>query len=187
MQICVCIIQFFCIINSNKIFTFLLLHLSNYSPSLKCYRMKFLLFPLLSSICFAPVSQQINVVEKQTKINSHTCLAENKNETPAIVFQDGVGAARMSAVAFKNQDYCRAELENFEFDVRFTIVSATVYFSGANFKNVEKGFLTSNSLKTIKHLMVRSIPGTNVVFDEIKVKGPGDTISMIDGKSLLLY
>ena len=40
---------------------------------------------------------------------------------------------RVQSVVFKNQQFCRADLENFDFDARFNVVSATVYFSGANF------------------------------------------------------
>lgn len=145
--------------------------------------MKLLLFPLLSSICFAPVNKLPNTLEKPTT----SCITENKKENFEINFQDGAGAGRMSSIAFKNQEYCRAELENFEFDVHFTVVSASVYFTGANFKNVEKGFITSNSLKPIKHLMARCMPGSNIVFDDIKVKGPDNTITTIQGMSLVLY
>jgi hypothetical protein len=67
------------------------------------------------------------------------------------------------------------------------VVSATVYFSGANFIHAEKGFITSNSLKPIKHLMARCAPGSIVVFDEIKVKGPDNSISTIQGLSLSLF
>ncbi|MBL0145074.1 MAG: gliding motility protein GldM [Chitinophagaceae bacterium] len=55
---------------------------------------------------------------------------------PNPVFKVGDGKARMASVAFKGQQFCRAELENFDFDTRFSVVSATVYFSGAGFPNV---------------------------------------------------
>jgi hypothetical protein len=149
--------------------------------------MNLLLFSLLSSICFAPVNNQFNATEKPTAASTYLPVTENKKAVPEIAFQDGAGYGRMSCIAFKSQDYCRAELENFEFDVKFTVVSASVYFSGGTFKAVEKGFITSNSLKPIKHLMVRCTPGATVVFDEIKVKGPDNAISTIPGMSLVLY
>jgi hypothetical protein len=93
----------------------------------------------------------------------------------------------MSVVEFKNQDYCRAELENFEFDAHYTVVSATVYFSGTNFRNTEIGYIKSNSLKPIKLLMDRCKAGTMVLFDEIKVKGPDNSITTIQGLQLSLF
>jgi hypothetical protein len=145
--------------------------------------MKLLILPLLSTIFFASESKQANTTETESTLS----VSESKKKNTTINFQDGAGAGRMSSIAFKNQDYCRAELENFEFDVKFTVVSASVYFSGANFKNVEKGFITSNSLKSIKHLMVRCMPGSIVSFDDIKVKGPDDRISTIQGVNFSLY
>ncbi len=94
---------------------------------------------------------------------------------------------RMSAIEFKSQDYCRAELKDFEFDARFIVVSATVYFSGANFRGVEKAVITSNSLKSISSLKGRCIPGSIVVFDDVKVKGPDNVIRTIPGVSYMLY
>jgi hypothetical protein len=145
--------------------------------------MKLLLFPLLSSVCFSPLNNQFNPIEKP--ITTTHCLAINKSST--IAFQDGALYKKISCIEFKSQDYCRAELENFEFDAHFAVVSATVYFSGANFKNTEKGFISSNSLKPIKQLMNRCMPETIVVFDEIKVKGPDNSITSIQGLSLSLF
>jgi hypothetical protein len=149
--------------------------------------MKLLIFPLLSSICLTPVNNQFNAIKKPTTATIGLLTNKNKKEKPEITFQDGAGYKKISCVEFKNQDYCRAELENFEFDAHFTVISATVYFSEANFKNPEKGFITSNSLKPIKNLMARCIPGTRVVFDDIKVKGPDNSISFIQGLSLSLF
>ncbi|MBC7535810.1 MAG: gliding motility protein GldM, partial [Ferruginibacter sp.] len=55
---------------------------------------------------------------------------------PDPIFKIGSGKARVPAVEFKNQKFCRAELENFDFALTFNVVGATVYFSGANFPNV---------------------------------------------------
>jgi hypothetical protein len=149
--------------------------------------MKLLLFPILSSICLAPLSKQVVSMEKSTPASGYFAVSETLKETPVIGFQDGSNEGKMSSTVFKNQDFCRATLEDFDFDAHFSVVSATVYFSGANFKNVEKGFITSNSLKPIKELMRRCLPGSKVLFDEIKVKGPDNEIRIIQGLSLLLY
>jgi hypothetical protein len=94
---------------------------------------------------------------------------------------------KMLAVIFRAQDACRAELKDFEFNITYNVVSATVYFSGTNFKNVETGFINSNSLKPIRSLMARCAPGTMVVFDNVKVIGPDKLIRPIQGTSYLLH
>ena len=92
----------------------------------------------------------------------------------------------MPAVIFRSQDVCRAELKDFEFDIHYQVVSATIYFSGTNFRNVETGYITSNSLKSIRSLMARCAPGTMVVFDRVKVIGPDKEVRTIQGTSYLL-
>ena len=93
----------------------------------------------------------------------------------------------MSAAAFKNQEYCRVELKDFEFEVQFNIVSAKVYFSGANFRGVETGAITSSSLKPVKDLKARCTIGSIVTFDEVKVIGPDNKIRTIPGATYILY
>lgn len=106
---------------------------------------------------------------------------------PDPVFKIGDGKSRMPAVAFKNQQYCRAELENFDFDLKYNIVSAQVYFiGGAGFPNVVPATLTGNSLAGIANLIQRAGPGTSISFESIKVSGP-DGERVIDGRSFQLY
>ncbi len=105
---------------------------------------------------------------------------------PDPVFKIGTGKARVPAVEFKNQDFCRAELENFDFDLKFTIVSATVYFSGANFSNVATATISGNSLAPIKALMAKCGPGSSITFVNVKVQGP-DGVRSIDERSITLY
>ncbi|MBK8495296.1 MAG: hypothetical protein IPL50_09890 [Chitinophagaceae bacterium] len=88
---------------------------------------------------------------------------------------------------FSGQDFCRAEVKDFEWEVPFRIVSATIYFSGTNFKNVETGYISSSSLKPIKNLMDRCAPGTMVVFDNVKVKGPDEQVRSVPGPSFRLH
>ena len=114
-----------------------------------------------------------------------TVNADNKNsqfdfrvkEIPNPIFKVGPGGTRMSAGSFKNQSFCRAELENFDFDVKFSVVSATVYFSGANFSNVQTATLNGNNLASLSALMQRCGPGSAITFDLVKVLGP-------DGKAI---
>lgn len=105
---------------------------------------------------------------------------------PDPVFKVGRGQVRMPAVEFKNQQYCRAELENFDFDLKFSVVSSTVYFSGANFPNVTPTSISSNNLSGLDPFIRRCGPGSVVTFDNIKVSGPDGTRS-IEGKSIALY
>ncbi len=105
---------------------------------------------------------------------------------PDPVFKVGDGKPRMASVAFKGQQFCRAELEYFDFDLKYSVTSATVYFSGANFPNVATSAINSNSLAPIQALMQRCGPGSVITFDNIKVTGP-DGSRTIDGKSIALY
>jgi gliding motility-associated protein GldM len=105
---------------------------------------------------------------------------------PDPVFKVGDGKIRMPSIAFKSQTSCRADLENFDFDLRYSVVSATVYFSGANFPNVVTASINGNSLAGLASFMQRCGPGSVISFDNIKVSGPDGTRS-IDGKSIALY
>lgn len=114
-----------------------------------------------------------------------TNVSSNEKEF-SINGQTREGSTKMQAAVFKAQEYCRAELKDFEFDVQYKVVSAAVYFSGDNFKIVEKGMLNSNSLKPIRSQMDRCIPGSIVIFDEVKVIGPDNKVRTIPGISLML-
>jgi len=105
---------------------------------------------------------------------------------PDPIFKVADGKVRMPSVTFKSQQYCRAELENFDFDTKYSIVSATVYFSGANFPNVATGAINGNTLAPIANLIQRCGPGSVVTFDNVKVTGP-DGQRTIEGKSIALY
>ncbi len=107
---------------------------------------------------------------------------------PDPVFKVGPGGSnRMQSVVFKNQQYCRAELENFDFDARFKVIGATVYFTGANFPSVKEDRITSESLVPIEGDLSRCIPGTSVIFDNVRVLGPDGTTRTIPGPGYILY
>lgn len=105
---------------------------------------------------------------------------------PDPVFKVGSGKARVPAVEFKNQQFCRADLDNFDFDLKFNVVSATVYFSGANFPNVATGTINGNSLASVASLIAKCGPGSSITFVNIKVQGP-DGARGIDERSITLY
>jgi len=118
---------------------------------------------------FGTTENKVNFEQKQTFSQPEPCYTT------------------MSATIFKNQEYCRAEVPDFDFDAHFTVLSATMYFSGANFNGVEKGSITSASLKPVSSLMKRCIPGSIVTFDDVKVKGPDNEIRTIAGPRYKLY
>ena len=74
---------------------------------------------------------------------------------PDPVFKVGSGKPRMATVEFKNQQYCRADLENFDFDLKYSVVSAIVYFYGAGFTGVQQGTINGGDLTNIKALMAK--------------------------------
>jgi gliding motility-associated protein GldM len=94
---------------------------------------------------------------------------------------------RVQSVMFKNQNFARADLSGFDFDAHFNIVSATVYFSGANFGNVQSGQIHGGSLDGLRAQLQKCIPGTSVTFDNVKVQGPDGIVRSIPGPGFILY
>jgi hypothetical protein len=144
---------------------------------------------ILSSLLIAgilPVNNKITSVV-DNKPPSNLVSSTDVNCETLNLFSQSPENEKMLAVIFRAQDVCRAELKDFEFDVQYNVVSATVYFSGTNFRSVETGFINSNSLKPIRNLMTRCAPGTMVVFDNVKVIGPDKLIRPIRGTSYLLH
>ena len=149
--------------------------------------MKTLLLFFLPVIYMIPGNKQFTYVDNPSASSYSSSTAINK-EAVTPNFQDKQEPGKLSATVFKAQEYCRAELPaDFEFEAKFKVVGATVYFSGTNFRNVEKGTITSNSLKPVADLMARCAPGSMVVFDNVKVVGPDKQVRTIPGKSILLF
>ncbi|MEO6329054.1 MAG: gliding motility protein GldM [Ginsengibacter sp.] len=86
---------------------------------------------------------------------------------------------RIQSVVFKNQQFVRADLENFDFDARFSVVSATIYFAGAGFPSVQQATLTGGNLSALSAQLSRCVPGSSVIFDQVKVQGPDGTVRVI--------
>jgi gliding motility-associated protein GldM len=82
------------------------------------------------------------------------------------------GGGTMQAVVFRGQQYVRAELENFDFEARFSVTGATVYFNNPGDRNVKKVTLSSGSLAPAADYMKTLVPGSTVIFDNIRVVGP---------------
>lgn len=94
---------------------------------------------------------------------------------------------RIQSVVFKNQNFARADLDNFDFDAHFNVVSATIYFSGANFPSVQSAEIHGGSLEGIRGQLQKCIPGTSVTFDNVKVQGPDGVVRSIPGPGFILY
>lgn len=125
---------------------------------------------------------------------SITVTADGKSSTfdfrvkriPDPVFKVGPSSGGgIQAAVFKSQQFCRAELENFDFDARFQVVSGTVYFTGAGFPVTQIATLNGNNLGGIAQ-MANCKPGTSVIFDNIQVVGPDGTKRTIQAPGFLL-
>lgn len=105
---------------------------------------------------------------------------------PDPVFKVGPssGGAIQSAV-FKAQQFCRADLENFDFDARFQVVAATIYFTGAGFPVPQPVTINSNNLGSVAQ-MAKCQPGSSVIFDQIQVVGPDGSKRTIQAPGFLL-
>lgn len=123
-----------------------------------------------------------------------TVSADGKSSTfdfrvkriPDPVFKVGPSSGGgIQAAVFKSQQFCRAELENFDFDARFQVVSGTVYFTGAGFPVTQIATLNGNNLGGIAQ-MANCKPGTSVIFDNIQVVGPDGTKRTIQAPGFLL-
>lgn len=111
-------------------------------------------------------------------------------ELPDPVFKIGSGKKRMTTPEFKAQQYCRADLENFDFDLRIPVVSANVYafipLEGKENK-VLMGKINGNSLAEINWMTTQLCPGSSVVFEHIIVRFPNDELREISPATYSLF
>ena len=82
------------------------------------------------------------------------------------------GGGKMQAVVFRSQQFVRADLENFDFLAKFNVTGATIYFSNPGDRSVKQVSLTSGSLGPASAYMQTLVPGSTVIFDNIRVVGP---------------
>jgi hypothetical protein len=110
-----------------------------------------------------------------------------KNIPPPVLMVGPSDGGRVQSVVFKNQNFARAELKGFDFEYHYSIVSATVYFSGANFPSTQSATISGGSLAGIQSQLAKCIPGTSVTFDNVRVQGPGGPVISIPGPGFILY
>jgi gliding motility-associated GldM-like protein len=127
-----------------------------------------------------PVEKKINPQHRLSLVDDHPKVLD-------IITQTETGSCRMPSVVFRSQEFCRAELKDFDFNAHFNVVGATVYFTGKNFEPAETGTITSSSLKPISNLMARCVPGSVIIFDDVKVVGPDKMERTIPGITIMLY
>jgi gliding motility-associated protein GldM len=97
---------------------------------------------------------------------------------------------RIQSNIFKAQDFLRADLQNFDFDAKFNVTSAVVYFAGAGFANtgsVQTATMNSGSFASIRSKIDLCKPGSTVTFDELKVVGPDGRQRTIPPVSFVLF
>jgi len=105
---------------------------------------------------------------------------------PDPVFKIGPSSGgAIQAAVFKAQQFCRADLENFDFDARFQVVGGTVYFTGAGFPVPQSVSLVGNNLGGIAQ-MQKCGPGSSVIFDQVQVVGPDGSKRTIQSPGFLL-
>lgn len=132
----------------------------------------------------APGTCTITVSPQGSTPYSHTYRIKR---IPEPEFKVGSGKPRMTSVEFKNQTACRADMgPDFIYDVKYAVVSATVYFAGTGFPNVVTTTITGNNLQGLAQYMTRCVPGTSITFDNVKVQGP-DGVRVIEGKTFSLF
>ena len=151
--------------------------------------MKLVIISSLLAISIWPVNKQLTSNASNLNLPGKATLIGNNKKDVMLSFssQPSAEGVNMLAVVFKSREYCRAELKDFEYDVKFSIVGASVYFSGTNFRGVEKATINSNSFKPIRSYIERCAPGSVVIFDDVKVVGPDKQIRTIEGKTYLLH
>jgi gliding motility-associated protein GldM len=112
-------------------------------------------------------------VNADGKTSSFTFRVKNVPDPVPMVGQSAGG--RIPSGTFKAQQGLRADLKDFVFEgVTFTVTGFTMYCAGAGFLEAP-GIrqVGSNSFASVQDLLQKCRPGTTVVFDEIRVTGPG--------------
>jgi hypothetical protein len=95
----------------------------------------------------------------------------------------GKAGGPIAANVFRVQKGVAAELRDFVFEgIKYDVLSYTLYCTGTGFteniglSEVQGPYFSAEAVALIK----RCQPGTTVVIDEIKVKGPGGTTRTLE-------
>jgi hypothetical protein len=136
-----------------------------------------------------PGKDNVTINVQADKANSAFTFTVKPIPDPVVAVGAKRGGGRMQSVDFKNQQFLRADLgPDFIYQgVHYSLISATVYFSGANFPSVNQGNIQGPSLAGLSTQMSKCIPGTSITFDNVKVQGPDGRVRTIDGAGFILY
>ena len=127
-----------------------------------------------------------NILNKKAKINSEVKVsvsANGKRVGEPISFRvkripdpdgkiNGMKKGKMSRGALVSAPGISAGLDNFPFDIRYTVISYKVVLKDGDYQktiSVPKGYQFTDE---IKKKIKKQKPGSDIVFKEIKVKGP---------------
>lgn len=91
----------------------------------------------------------------------------------------GKTSGTITAVALRNQGFLFANLDDFEFDVKFAILRYNVIKIGTNRDIVTARNVGADFNTEVKNVLGTLVPGNRVIFDNVVAKGP-------DGKERLL-
>ena len=91
----------------------------------------------------------------------------------------GKNAGTITAIALRNQGFIYANLDDFEFDVKFSILRFNLIKIGANRDMVSSRNIGADFSTEVKNILGTLVPGNRVIFDNVVAKGP-------DGKERLL-
>ena len=139
----------------------------------------------------SPGKSTINVTVEADGARKTTPFEFRVKRVPDPVAKIGTSAGgRIAANLIKAQQGVRADLENFVFEgVKFDIVSYVVYATGAGFS--ENPGISQNGgayfNEGSKKILEKCRPGSTVVIDEIKAKGPGGDTRVLPPMAFNLF
>lgn len=107
---------------------------------------------------------------------------------PLPKFKIGSGKDSMRMVEISNQQYVRADLENFDIAVRYSVEQFTVsIISNDTSGCTTKSNIGSQISDEIKHLFAMLKPNDIVLFRDIYVLSPNDTLALLKPVMIKIY
>lgn len=96
-----------------------------------------------------------------------------------------ISSKKIQASIFNLQTGLKCVLPDFLHEDDYKVISATVYFSGTNFKDIAVTTIT-NSFNSMQSYLDKCDVGTIITFDNVRVQGPTGIMST-NGLSIALY
>jgi len=134
--------------------------------------------PIISRLLFLLIASPLMIFGQQVKNNNSK--KTNQEGSCDLVFSIGnLTGPRVNIDSFKAQ-------KKIHISCGFSFVSANVYFSGSNFKDIGIVTLTGDLLTPMSEYINKCDAGSVVSFDNIKVLTK-DGVRTIDGRSFTFY